>query len=112
MGNLENVHFKLAEYKRDTLKLGNEIILDVVEEDQGKHLNKTVSIRHANNYPTTRNHVNQAEQNEWDARTKSEEKRKLSREAKFDTDKKRVPHTSTKKHHVNNAVKEEQKDNH
>ena len=84
----------------------------MVEEDQGKHLNKAVSIRHANDFPTSRSNVNQAEQSELEARTRSEEKRKVSREARFDTDKKRVPHSSTKKHHVSNAVKKEQKDNH
>ena len=82
----------------------------MVEEHQGKHINKAVSIRHANKYPTTRSHVNQAE-NEMEARIRSEEKRKISREARFDSDQKRTSHTSSKKHHGSNAVKDELKDN-
>lgn len=82
-----------------TLKTSNNVIFDVVEEN-GKHKNKAISIRHAD--------FN--EENADDARAKSEEKKKTTREARFESDQKRGPSTSSKRPLANNAVKEEQKD--
>ena len=113
----ENVHFQLAEFRGDNLVVGMEVIFDVVAENTGKHNNKAVAITQAQGI--TKSNVKQAEPNQGQPRSKSEEKKRISREERFD--KKHTTSSNPKKNqeprssnrssgHFKDHIKDEPKD--